>query len=156
MIADNSKAAWKNRAALMKKTLKGGKPKMDCEKIICGRLKDAQNALKNGYNEQAEYDAALLTVVLDLCEKYEHPPSLATPEKSTAIAHGVPYADYVMDELNDADKYWQNYQQTKKDVFKHLARQEMSHAAALLEEVADKNVAAELKSRMMQMERVIR
>ena len=31
------------------------------------RLEEAQLALKKGYNEQAEFDAALISFVLDIC-----------------------------------------------------------------------------------------
>ena len=69
---------------------------------------------------------------------------------------GIPYAEYVADELRDADKYWHNYKQTKNEKFKHLARQEMAHAAALLEEIEDKNVMTQLTARLRNLEKMIR
>ena len=72
------------------------------------------------------------------------------------VSDEIPYADYVYDELKDADKYWNDYLRTKNEKFKHLARQEMSHAAALLEDVEDKKVAVELSAKMRNMEKVIR
>jgi len=37
------------------------------------------------------------------------------------------------DELKDADKYWNYYEQTSNDMFRQLAKQELGHAAALSE-----------------------
>ena len=90
------KQKFKREVALLKSQMKGKKIKMDCEKIICERLEDAKAALKNGHNEQAEFDAALISVVLGLCEKYEQPHT--TISKMETVG-GITYADMCHDEL---------------------------------------------------------
>ena len=152
------KAQIKSDFKQIKRAMKRGKgEKMDCEKIICDRLKEAQTALKNGYNEQAEFDAALISVVLGLCEKYGRP---HTTISKMEMVGDIPYADYCHDELKDAEKYHALYLESKNKTWEHIARQELSHCAAILEvwEKAhgDKNEIAAVKAKLMQMEKTIK
>ena len=137
---------------------------MDCEKIICDRLKEAQAALKNGYNEQAEFDAALISVVLGLCDKNKHP-SAATGKEYLQVQPmdaiiGIPYADMCHDELHEATKYHALYVKTKSKMWEHIAKQELSHCAATLEmwvkAGGDKNEIAAVRSKLIQMEKEIK
>ncbi|MCL2377819.1 MAG: hypothetical protein FWC77_01695 [Defluviitaleaceae bacterium] len=144
----------------IKRAMKRGKgEKMDCEKIICDRLKEARAALENGYSEQAEFDAALITMVLDLYEKSEHSPEKATVAKSASVG-GIPYADMCHDELRDAAKYHALYEKTKNKTWEYISKQELAHCAAILEmwgaSGGDKIEIAAIKNRLMQMDKSIK
>ena len=79
-----------------------------------------------------------------------------SPVAKSATTDNIPYADYVHDELRDAEKYWNDYLRTKKEKFKHISRRELSHAAALIEEIEDKGIVAELSARLRNMEKSIK
>jgi len=144
------KAAFKQDAALLKMQAKG-RVKMDCEKIIAGRLEEAKSALKAGYNEQAEFDAALISVVLDLCGKQPKKAVIST----TGVAGNVPYADLAYAKLKSADLYWAYYEQEGDDMLRQIAKQSLAHAAALLTKVDDKDAANDLKSKLYNAEKTI-
>jgi len=153
------KAAMKHDAALMKAQMKGGgKVKIDCKKVLCDRLEEAKGALERGYNEQAEFDAAVITMVLELCDdKPVAGAEVNRESKPRAVAgDGVPYADYARKELHDAERYWSDYQSTGKDKFRYIAKQELGHAAAMIEEVEDKGIKAELMGRLRGLEKTIK
>jgi len=155
-MSEPGKAAWKSRAAFMKKEMKGGKLKMDCEKVLCERLKDAEGALKNGYNEQAEFDAALISVVLGLCDKGNLPKASASKVENTA---GVDYFDLSVNEMKSAEYYFSLYQAAGDNRFLNMAKQKLVHSAALssmLGEGGAKKDSAVLDGKRQQLEKVIR
>ena len=153
------KAAWKARAASLKSEMKAqmkGKIKMDCEKILCDRLQDAEGALKNGRNEQAEFDAALITMVLDLCKKGK--PREGTVSKMENVEGGDLFAMSV-EELEGAEKYYSLYRETGDARWLSMAKQELAHSAVLASMIREQGKtqdAATLDDKRHQLERVIR
>ena len=113
----------------------------DLEKIDPGKMSKEQFLL-----------CGAATAILDHFEQGEK----AAGKKAAYIMDDTTYADYVAEELRDADKYWNDYLRTKKEKFKYIAKQELAHAAALLEEIEDKSVEAELSTRLRSMEKVIK
>jgi hypothetical protein len=134
--------------------MKGGKPKMDYEKILHERLSDAENALKGGYNEQAAFDAALITMVLnrDVMPKADGIRAVQNPGK-------INYFDMAVDELKDAEKYWELYKKTGDDRFRQMAKQEIGHSSALSDmtrEHGNAKDAETLNAKRHQIEHVIK
>jgi len=154
MHKKQTKAAFKQRAANLKLHMKG-KCKMNYAKLKESaedtlRSLDHVDPVKMNKDQFLLYGCSLAII--------DHADYAATPKAASlknTHAASTTYADYVMDELRDAAKYWKDYQNTKKEKFKHIARQELGHAAALLEEVDDKRIATELKERLRNLEKEI-
>jgi len=130
---------------------------MDCDKILCDRLKDAENALKSGYSEQAEFDAALISVVLGLCKKNE-PPKVNGSENAQAASE-TDIFNMAVNKMKDAENYYSLYQKSKDSRFLTIARQDLGHSAALsaiLQEQGNTKDASLLDTKRGQLDRVIR
>lgn len=154
---DNTeKAAFKQRAALHKKCMKG-KSKINYS-ALKESAKDTLHKLEHVDPAKMTKDQFLLcgaaTAILDHANAGN---SLGvTTHVTPSIPGYIPYADLVNSELIDADKYWGFYERTKNEMFKHIARHKMGHAAALLEGVENKETARDLTSRLRNMEKVIK
>jgi len=149
------KAAFKRDAALMKSRMKG-KYKMDCEKVIKERLNEAENVLKSGHNEKAKFDAALISVVLGLCEKEK---AKSTAAISATVESGIEFFDLAVDEMKCAENYYGMYQTKGDKRLLQIAKQKLNHAAALgeiLRESGKEKDAASLDGKRQRLERIIR
>jgi len=96
---------------------------------------------------------ACATAVLD----HKELDAVAVKECLT-VQSGSLYADMGYAKLNDADRYWTHYTQSGEDVFRHIARQDLSHAAAILELVkkSDSESAGDIRNRLVAMEKYIK
>jgi len=135
---------------------------MDCEKILAEQLERAKTVLNGGKAEPggAEFDCALITVVLGLAEdnakakKQKNNP--ATKQLyGSGVASDIPYIELVNEKLRESGIYLGYYQKTGKEKFRQIARQDLGHATALLEDVESKSVASELRAKLRELEKKI-
>jgi|GEM_PF-4173135 len=97
----------------------------------------------------------------DAPSRYEEARTMVQMER--VALDGIPYAKWAHDELHDADKYHRLYESTKNKTWEHIAKQELGHCAAILDmwehsatAQGDKNDIAEIRSKLMQMEKAIK
>ena len=110
---------------------------MDYKKIIHSRLDEAKTALKNGHNEQAEFDAALISAILELYENQARLPE-QHDAKGKVILSNPPetfddYAILIECDLGDAERDAGWHLQTKDESYKQIAKQRLSHAQFFIE-----------------------
>ena len=178
----SQKAAQKQRAAFIKEKAKDGKmakkSEKDFKEIIERYFKEAGEELSKDYNAKTAKEAAEFALILlglnlisvdDKAIPGMEPKQGKRPchnEEKTAPASNlgeIPYIDLAQDELKDADKYWNYYEQTGNDMFRQLAKQELGHAAALTETALsvvktqmEQDSVMELKSKRVMMEKTIK
>ena len=107
--------------------------------------------------------AGAATAILDHADTQFSVGGTQNTTHGTKDSDSIPYAGLAHDELRDADKYHRLYESTKNKTWEHIAKQELGHCAAILDiwehsatAQGDKNDIAEIRGKLMQMEKVIK
>jgi hypothetical protein len=118
----------------------------DIEKIC--HTKNSSNAIR---------EAADIVRILEYAERHssKNPTAGAVSAKIEHITSEIPYAKMTTEELSGAKEYWDYYQKTGIEMFRQMAKQELSHAAALISNVENVGEVKELKLRLIELEKVI-
>ena len=132
-------------------------------------LEDRQRELNSfrdstSYNADAVREIAYISLALIGLKEFPLDGAASTVAKmETVKSESVSYADMAIDELRGAQEYWDLYQSTGDDRFRQMARQELSHSAALTEmgmqfakTQHEKDELMDIKSKRVQMEKTIR
>jgi len=136
------------------------KPK-DYRTTIGSYFDKALTELSEVYDPKTALEASQFAVILMGLDTANLPkkPDKKKPEPQGALC----YVALVEDELEDADKYWELYQQTGEPLFHRLAKEEVAHANALLDKGIStaqtqeaRQALTEQKTRWAMMEKVIR
>ena len=150
----------------MKARMKG-RMKVDYAKLkesAAETLRDLEKINPAKMSKEQFLLAGAATAILD------HPVTPSPYEAARTIVQmertaldGMPYADLAHDELQDADKYHRLYENTKNSMWVKIARQELGHCAAILDiwehsatTQGDKSDIAEIRNKLMQMEKAIK